>query len=79
MKDLVIGKRISTFWEKACSKMEYASSGVRKDERIQMFTEWLQWQPLEDYKHFIKLLHKTKQEGLAKQLVASCKTVFIIY
>ena len=52
-------------------------STASKDEGNQRFTEWLKWQPLEDYNHVIRLLHKTKQDSLAEQLTASCKVIFI--
>ena len=75
-KNLIIGNRIRRLWEKGSSKKQHASLTEKKEDRIQRFTEWLQWRPLEDYRRFIRLLEKTKQEGLASALVASCKIYF---
>ena len=72
-QDLVIGDRMSRFWQKASSKKEFATT--TRDKKIENFIEWLQMQPLKDYKHFIRLLNKTKQERLAAQLDASCKII----
>ena len=72
-QDLVIGDRMSRFWQKASSKKEFSTT--TRDKRIESFIEWLQMQPLKDYKHFIRLLEKTKQERMAGQLVASCKII----
>ena len=41
-------------------------------QRIQMFIEWLQWRPHDDYKYFIRLLYKTNQAPVAAQLLKSC-------
>ena len=60
-------------WEKGSAKKQYASLTETNEDRIQRFTEWLQWRPLDDYIRFIRLLEKTKQEALASDLVASCK------
>ena len=46
-------------------------------QRIQMFIEWLQWRPHDDYKHFIRLLYKTDQAPIAAQLVKSCRYIRI--
>ena len=75
-KNLIIGNRIRRLWEKGSSKKQYASITEKKEDRIQRFSEWLKWRPLEDYRRFIKLLEKTKQEALASALVASCKIYF---
>ena len=62
-------------WEKNTSPKDYvASDQTGNGERIKKFIEWLQWRPLKDYKHFIRLLDKTKQKDLAEHLTASCKT-----
>ena len=75
-KNLIIGNRIRRLWQKGSSKKQYASLTEKKEDRIQRFSEWLQWRPLEDYRRFIRLLEKTKQEELASDLVASCKIYF---
>ena len=49
-----------------------------QEERIQRFIECLQECSIEDYKYFIKLLYKTKQEPLITKLVTSCKTLLHI-
>ena len=72
-RDLVIGDRVKRFWQKYSSKEVDFSLTLEREERIQSFIEWLQMQPLKEYKHFIRLLEKTNQERLAAQLVASCK------
>ena len=75
-QDLVIGDRMSRFSQKASSKIgKKEFSTTTRDKRIESFIEWLQMQPLKDYKHFIRLLNKTKQERLAAQLDASCKII----
>ena len=48
----------------------------RKEEIIQRFIECLQECSIEDYKHFIKLLHETKQDPLITKLITSCKGTF---
>ena len=73
-KDLLIGKRIGKMWEKKMGPLApYLISTAKKEEIIHQFTEWLKWQPLNDYKDFVRLLHKTQQDSLAEQLTASCK------
>ena len=72
-KSLVISNRIRHLWEKGSSKKQHASLTEKKEDRIQRFTEWLQWRPLDEYRRFIRLLEKTKQEALASALIASCK------
>ena len=47
-------------------------SAEDNDQRIQRFTEWLQWRPPEDYKFFISLLYKTEQATIAAKLLKSC-------
>ena len=49
-----------------------------QEEKIQRFIECLQECSIEDYKYFIKLLYKTKQEPLITKLVTSCKTLLQI-
>ena len=49
-----------------------------KKQRIQMFTDWLQWRPHDDYKHFIRLLYKTDQAPVAEQLVKSCMYIRLL-
>ena len=78
-RELFIGQRMTRFWQKYSSEKEYippTSTNVKKEESIPRFTEWLKMQPLKDYKHFIRLLNKTKQERLAAQLDTSCKLIF---
>ena len=72
-KNLIISNRIRRLWEKGSSKKQYALVTEKKKDRIQRFTEWLQWRPLDDYRRFLRLLEKTKQQALASALVASCK------
>ena len=72
-RDLVMGERIKRFWQKYSSMEVDVLLTMEREERIQSFIEWLQMQPLKDYKHFIRLLEKTKQERLAAQLAASCE------
>ena len=72
-QDLVIGDRMNRLWQKASSKKEFSTT--TRDKTIESFIEWLQMQPLKDYKHFIRLLNNTKQERLAAQLVGSCKII----
>ena len=65
-------------WEKKMGSLaSYILSTAKREEVAYQFTEWLKWRPLEDYKHFISLLHKTKQDSLAEQLTASCKIIMI--
>ena len=59
--------------EKDSSMEQYVLSTDNQEERIQRFIECLQNSSLEDYKAFIDLLYKTKQELLITKLVASCK------
>ena len=76
-KDLVIGERIRRFWKKI-SSLEYHIPQTGKREEINLkFAECLKWRPLRDYEHFLRLLQKTKQTGLAGQLTASCKVMFM--
>ena len=77
--NLIIGKRIGRLWEKKSSpQAQYVSSTAKRDERVQKFTEWLKWQPLKDYMHFMRLLHETKQKDLAEQMTKSCKDKYYI-
>ena len=39
------------------------------EQKIQMFIEWLKWQPTEIYKLFMKALRKTDQAALAEKLL----------
>ena len=78
-RDLIIGKRIGKLWEKKVGPLaSYLLSTARREEIIHQFTEWLKWQPLEDYKHFVRLLNKTKQDSLAEQLTSSCNVICIL-
>ena len=73
-KNLIIGKRIGRLWEKKSSPhAQYVSPTANRDDRVRKFTEWLKWQPLKDYMHFMRLLHETKQKDLAEQMTKSCK------
>ena len=75
-KELVIGKRIRNMWEKKMGPLvSYLLSTAKREEIFHQFTEWLKWQPLEDYKHFVGLLHKTGQDSLVEQLTASCRSL----
>ena len=74
-RELFIGERMTRFWQKYSSEKEYIPPTFNKEESILSFTEWLKMQPLKDYKHFVRLLKKTKQERLAAQLDASCKVI----
>ena len=76
-KDLIIGERIRRFWKKiSTSQYHIPQTGVRKEINLK-FTECLKWCPMKDYEHFVRLLHKTKQSGLAEHLTTSCKVMFI--
>ena len=55
--------------------MEYVSSTDEQEEQIQRFTKCLQSCPLNDYRNFIELLYKTKQDLLITALVTSCKNL----
>ena len=78
-KDLLIGKRIGKMWEKKMGTLaSYILSTTKREEVTYQFTEWLKWRPLNEYKDFVRLLHKTKQDNLAEQLTASCKIIFIL-
>ena len=48
-------------------------SGEVNEQRIQRFTEWLQWRNPEDYKNFIEILYKTDQSQVATHLLKSCR------
>ena len=74
-RELFIGERMTKFWKKYSSEKDYIPPTFNKEEIILSFTEWLKMQPLKDYKHFIRLLNKTKQERLAAQLDTSCKLI----
>ena len=54
---------------------EYVLSTDRQEEPIQRFAECLQSSPLKDYRNFIELLYKTKQNLLITALVTSCKNL----
>ena len=64
---------MSRMLEKDSSTEQHVLSTDKQEERIQRFIECLQLSPLEDYKTFIELLYKTKQELLITKLVTSCK------
>ena len=68
---------ISRMLEKDSSIEQYVLSTDKQEERIQRFIECLQNSSLEDYKTFIDLLYKTKQELLITKLVASCKCLIL--
>ena len=76
-KDLIIGERIQRLWKKMSPLQYHIPQNAQREEIICKFAECLKWCPLRDYKHFVRLLHKTKQTGLAGQLTASCKVIFI--
>ena len=77
-KDLIIGERIRRLWKKM-NPLEYHIPQTGKREEINLkFGECLKWRPLRDYEHFLRLLHKTKQTGLAEQLTSSCKYIISI-
>ena len=48
-------------------------------QKIQMFTEWLQWRLHADYKQFIRLLYKTNQAAVAAQLLKSCMYIRLLH
>ena len=64
---------MSRMLEKDSSIEQHVLSTDKQEERIQRFIECLQLSPLQDYKTFIELLYKTKQELLITKLVTSCK------
>ena len=55
---------------------QFVLSTENQEERIGRFIECLQNSSLQDYKHFVNLLYKTKQELLITKLVTSCKGKF---
>ena len=58
--------------------IEYVLSTDKQEEQIQRFAECLQSCPLKDYRNFIELLYKTKQDPLIAALVTSCKNLIKI-
>ena len=72
-KNLIPDEFVTSMIEKDSFMEQYVLSTDNQVERIQRFIECLQNSSLDDYKHFIYLLYKTKQELLITKLVTSCK------
>ena len=76
-KNLIPDEILTSMIDKDSSMEQFVLSTENQEERIQRFIECLQNSSLEDYKHFINLLYKTKQELLITKLVTSCKGKFL--
>ena len=76
-KNLIPDEILTSMIDKDSSMEQFVLSTENQEERIGRFIECLQNSSLEDYKHFINLLYKTKQELLITKLVTSCKGKFL--